>query len=126
MWFSINKKIPFSYAISTPGSEKNSECAIDAKVTHTGYSLNPAGEIEIRSIITVSAKVLCSDNLEIIDAAFVAAGWAQHGKALLYRFHPDKDRNDQSFGEYGLQGRKYPALPSATGTGSRAISLAEV
>ena len=47
-------------------------------------------------------------NLEIIDAAFVAAGWAQHGKALLYRFHPDKDRNDQSFGEYGLQGRNTP------------------
>ena len=46
----------------------------------------------------ISEKVTM--NLEIIDAAFVAAGWAQHGKALLYRFHPDKDRNDQSFGMF--------------------------
>ena len=64
-------------------------------------------------------------NLEIVDAAFVAAGWAQHGKALLYRFHPDQKRNDQFFNDYGLEGTRYPALPSSTGTGSRAISLAE-
>lgn len=64
-------------------------------------------------------------NLEIVDAAFVAAGWAQHGKALLYRFHPDQKRNDQFFNDYGLEGTRYPVLPSSTGTGSRAISLAE-
>ena len=49
-------------------------------------------------------------NLEIVDAAFVAAGWAQHGKALLYRFHPDQKRNDQFFNDYGL-GDEVPGAP---------------
>lgn len=63
----INKKIPFSYTINTPGSQKNASCTIDAKVIHTGYSLNPAGEAEIRAIISLSANVLDTVTLELID-----------------------------------------------------------
>lgn len=64
---SMRKNIPFSCTIDTPDSKPGMDCSLDVKILHTSFTLNPAGEAEIRIILSASAKVCVKSSLEIIS-----------------------------------------------------------
>ena len=66
--YSCAKEIPFSHTIETPGSMPDMACEIKAEATHTGYSLNSAGDAEIRCILSLGVRVLKKEQLRLIEA----------------------------------------------------------
>lgn len=63
---SIKKNIPFSYALECSGGNVNSEPKLKAEIKHIGYSLNSAGEAELRCILAINAELERRQTIELI------------------------------------------------------------
>ncbi len=64
---SIKKEIPFSYMIDDcPDSDLVSP-RVKAEIKHIGYSLNAAGEIELRIVLSLSANIVKQRSIDIIS-----------------------------------------------------------
>jgi len=66
---SIKKEIPFSVSIETLGSRDGMTCEICSEISHIGYSINSAGEAEIRAIISIAVKILETSYPVFIESA---------------------------------------------------------
>lgn len=84
--YSMKKNFPFNMTIDTPGSESSMDCCIDVKLVHTSFSLNPANEAEIRSILSASARVFERNNVEIIDEIFISEPDENQVKGIVLYF----------------------------------------
>ena len=66
---SFKKDIPFEYLLDCPEARPGMESCIDAEICHVNYHLNVAGEVEIRCILSICAKLLEKRTLMLISDA---------------------------------------------------------
>lgn len=64
--YSFKKEIPFSCLLDTPNCTDSMERIVNAEIEHCSYSLNIANEVELRCILSVTAKILDKQNIDII------------------------------------------------------------
>ena len=64
--YSIKKEIPFSYMLDGVSGHENLTPKVKAQIKHTGYSLNAAGEIEIRIVIALNVNIVNQRASQII------------------------------------------------------------
>ena len=67
--YSIKKELPFSYAIECPGAQRGMDAVVRAEIEHISYSLNGAGEAELRCIVAIDARAVKRNNISLIIAA---------------------------------------------------------
>ena len=67
--YCFRKDIPFEYLLDCPDALPGAEASVDAQICHTSYHLNVAGEVEIRCILTISAKALSAEKMQFISDA---------------------------------------------------------
>lgn len=65
----FKKDIPFDYLLDCPGASEGAEVCVDSEVCHVGYHLNAAGEVEIRCILSLAARVFEKRRLKLIGEA---------------------------------------------------------
>ncbi len=64
---SIKKEIPFSYMIDDCPDGEMLTPKVKAEIKHIGYSLNAAGEIELRIVLSLSANIIKQRSIDIIS-----------------------------------------------------------
>lgn len=79
--YSMKKSIPFSGSAECNAS---GEPRVKAEVKHTGYSLNAAGELELRCIISINAEIYERHEEEVIDSVTVSDGERKHGIVIYF------------------------------------------
>lgn len=67
--YSCSKDIPFSCTVETPGSKAGMACEIKSEATHTGYSINSAGDAELRCIVSIDVKIVKKETMHFLQAA---------------------------------------------------------
>lgn len=65
--YSLKKDIPFCLNIDTPKSKTGMNSTVEISPIHTSYNLNPASEVEIRCILSATAKISVKENICVID-----------------------------------------------------------
>ncbi len=64
---SIKKEIPFSYMIDDCPDSETLTPKVKAEIKHVGYSLNAAGEIELRIVLSLGANIIKQRSIDIIS-----------------------------------------------------------
>lgn len=65
--YSFKKDIPFEYLLDFPEARQGMESCVDAQICHISYHLNVAGEVEIRCVLSICAKVIGKCTLMLIS-----------------------------------------------------------
>ncbi len=89
--YSLKQEIPFSCVIDTPGAVAGADCDLKAQILHTSYSLNSAGEAEIRCAVSFSAIVSEKTVVELIDEIESSPLEAENKKGIVIYFVKPKD-----------------------------------
>ncbi|MDD6214429.1 MAG: DUF3794 domain-containing protein [Firmicutes bacterium] len=63
---SINEEIPFSYMIDSDGAEHSMEVLLNIECEHISYTINSAGNVEIRCGLRICGKVMRKYQLKAI------------------------------------------------------------
>lgn len=64
--YSLHREIPFAFVLSYENNGKNLIPRVKAEVEHSEYTLNTAGEVELRCILNLYADIVNERNEEII------------------------------------------------------------
>ncbi len=67
--YSIRHEIPFGYAMDTSVQGNELTAQVKVKIKHSGYTLNAAGEVELRCIIGIWANILKKREINAITEA---------------------------------------------------------
>ncbi len=67
--YSLKKDVPFSCAIDCPGAKRGMDASVRVEVEHISYSINGAGEVELRCIIAIDARAVKKNTVSLITAA---------------------------------------------------------
>lgn len=65
--------IPVRCSIEVKGAASDMSCEVDLEVDHLNYSMLSSGEVELRTVLGISAKVLNEDSIPIITKAAEAS-----------------------------------------------------
>jgi len=58
--------IPIRCSIEVKGATQDMSCEVDLEVDHLNYSMLSSGEVELRTVLGISAKVLDEDSIPVI------------------------------------------------------------
>lgn len=61
--------IPIRSSIEIKGAKPEMSCEVDLEVDHLNYSMMSSGEIELRTVLGVSAKVMDEESIDVITKA---------------------------------------------------------
>lgn len=89
--YSYKKVIPFSYSLDGADCKNGMECDVKADVEHSSYSLNAASEVELRIILSVSAKVIRKRKLNLISEANTSEMSTQSKNGIIVYFIQNND-----------------------------------
>lgn len=64
--YSIKREIPFSYVLEDDNVRGGLTAQVGAEIKHSGYTLNAAGEAELRCILSLNARVTKKRDEEIV------------------------------------------------------------
>lgn len=84
--YSIKKEIPFSYLTDTQTDADNVTARIKSEIKHTGYTLNAAGEVEIRCILSLCADIVRTRELEVIKNIEEGQSQKEDGAGIVICF----------------------------------------
>lgn len=65
--------IPIRCSIEVKGASSEMSCEVDLEVDHLNYSMLSSGEVELRTVLGISAKVLDEDSIPVITKAAEAS-----------------------------------------------------
>ena len=82
--YSIKKDIPFSYMMDCDTETEGMEAQLKAEVRHTSYSLNSAGELEMRCILSLSANIIDRRKINVISSVEEAEDSAVNNGIVIY------------------------------------------
>ncbi len=81
---SIKKEIPFSYMIDDCADGEKLTPKVKAQIRHIGYSLNAAGEIELRIVLSLSANIIKQRTIDIISQVSGEENSEASGGIIIY------------------------------------------
>lgn len=90
--YSYRKQIPFNASMEGEGAKPGMECDVKAEVEHAGYSLNVANEVELRMILSVSAKIIRKRELALIKSMDVTDNAEGAKRGIIIYFVQNGDR----------------------------------
>ncbi|MCD8390852.1 MAG: DUF3794 domain-containing protein [Firmicutes bacterium] len=67
--YSLKKEIPFAYTLEDDAVEAGLTAQMSAEIKHSGYTLNAAGEVELRCILALGARVTKKRDEQIVTEA---------------------------------------------------------
>ncbi len=88
---SIKKEIPFSYMIDDCTNSETLTPKVKAQIKHIGYSLNAAGEIELRLVLSLNANIIKQRSIDIISNVYESENNAKECNGIVIYFVQQND-----------------------------------
>lgn len=88
---SLKKEIPFAVTAETPGSSENMICEIRSELSRISYSINSAGEAELRAVLSLDIKIYSPSKISFIDDTEIEDLPADSKKGIVLYFVQPND-----------------------------------
>lgn len=88
---SIKKEMEFSCVIDVDGAMEGMDSEVKAELAHASYNLTMAGEMEIRCVINLNARVIKHNEIELITDVSVSDITEEFRPGMIIYFASDGD-----------------------------------